>query len=146
MRELRQKRGLTQMELAERLGLPQARVSELERGMRAPNLVAMLRLAVALECKVADVTPAVPGCAFDARNGFACSESRWRRRRPGGTENGFNHPVNDSAGLPRLSQAHPARLRRSGRCVAPFGTPPLPLRARSALPGHACRHRAFWQA
>lgn len=51
LRELRQKRGLTQVQLAERCGFPQARISELERGGRTPNLVTILRLAVALECK-----------------------------------------------------------------------------------------------
>lgn len=51
VRELRQKRGLTQVDLAERLALPQSRVSEIESGLRAPNLVTILRLAVALDCK-----------------------------------------------------------------------------------------------
>ncbi len=51
VRELRQKRGLTQVDLSERLGLPQSRISEIESGARAPNLVTILRLAVALECK-----------------------------------------------------------------------------------------------
>lgn len=51
LRELRQKRDLTQVELAERLGVPQSRVSEIESGARVPNLVTMLRLAAALECK-----------------------------------------------------------------------------------------------
>jgi transcriptional regulator with XRE-family HTH domain len=55
LRELRQKRGLTQVQLAERCDYPQARISELERGARAPNLVTMLRLALALECKVSDL-------------------------------------------------------------------------------------------
>jgi transcriptional regulator with XRE-family HTH domain len=51
VRELRQKRGLTQVELAERCGVPQARMSEIEKGASAPTLVTILRLAVALECK-----------------------------------------------------------------------------------------------
>jgi len=55
MRELRQKRGWTQVELAARCGFPQARISELERGARSPNLVTMLRLALALDCKVAEL-------------------------------------------------------------------------------------------
>jgi transcriptional regulator with XRE-family HTH domain len=55
MREVRQKQGLTQVELSERSGLPQARISELERGARMPNLGTILRLAVALECKVTDL-------------------------------------------------------------------------------------------
>jgi transcriptional regulator with XRE-family HTH domain len=52
IRELRQKRGLTQIDMSERLGLPQSRISEIERGARVPNLVTILRLAIALECKV----------------------------------------------------------------------------------------------
>ena len=51
VRELRQKRGLTQVDLAERLGVPQSRVSEIESGSRVPNLVTMLRLSIALDCK-----------------------------------------------------------------------------------------------
>jgi transcriptional regulator with XRE-family HTH domain len=51
VRELRQKRGLTQVDLAQRMELPQSRISEIESGLRAPNLVTILRLAVALECK-----------------------------------------------------------------------------------------------
>lgn len=52
VRELRQKKGLTQVDLSERLGLPQSRVSEIESGVRAPNLVTILRIALALYCKV----------------------------------------------------------------------------------------------
>ena len=51
VRELRQKRGLTQADLAGRLGVPQSRISEIESGSRVPNLVTMLRLAAALDCK-----------------------------------------------------------------------------------------------
>lgn len=51
VRDLRQKRGLTQNDLAQRLGVPQSRISEIESGTRVPNLVTMLRLAAALECK-----------------------------------------------------------------------------------------------
>lgn len=51
VREIRQKRGLTQVELGERLGFPQNRVSEIENGSRSPTLVTILRLAIALGCK-----------------------------------------------------------------------------------------------
>ena len=51
VRELRKKHGLTQVDIAERLGIPQSRVSEIEGGTRAPTLVTLLRLATALECK-----------------------------------------------------------------------------------------------
>lgn len=52
VRELRQKRGLTQVDLGERLSFPQSRVSEIEKGSRVPNLETILRLALALDCKV----------------------------------------------------------------------------------------------
>lgn len=55
MRDVRQERGLTQVQLSERSGLTQARISELEHGSRMPNLVTILRLAVALDCKVMDL-------------------------------------------------------------------------------------------
>jgi len=55
MKEIRQKRGLTQIELSQRSGFSQARVSELERGSRMPNLVTILRIASALDCKVAEL-------------------------------------------------------------------------------------------
>lgn len=51
VREIRQKRGMTQVELGERLGFPQNRVSEIENGSRSPTLVTILRLAIALKCK-----------------------------------------------------------------------------------------------
>lgn len=51
VREIRMKRGLTQVDLAARLGTPQGRVSDLERGLRVPNLETILRVAAALECK-----------------------------------------------------------------------------------------------
>ena len=51
VRDLRQKGGLTQADLALRMGLPQSRISEIESGTRVPNLVTLLRLAAALECK-----------------------------------------------------------------------------------------------
>jgi transcriptional regulator with XRE-family HTH domain len=52
LRELRQKRGLSQEALAERMGIPQTHVSAMERGVKFPNLLTVLRLALALECKV----------------------------------------------------------------------------------------------
>jgi len=58
MRELRQKRGLTQVEVSERSGLPQARISEMERGARVPNLLTMIRIAVALDCRFGDLASA----------------------------------------------------------------------------------------
>jgi len=55
LREVRLKRGLSQQELAERVGIPQPHVSAMESGVKFPNLLTVLRLAVALECKVTEL-------------------------------------------------------------------------------------------
>jgi transcriptional regulator with XRE-family HTH domain len=70
MPELRDKGGLTQVEVSQRTGLPQSRVSELERGARVPNLLTMIRIAVALERKFADLASAFDknGLRFSCRN------------------------------------------------------------------------------
>jgi len=52
IREVRLKRGLSQQTLADRVGIPQTHVSAIELGIQLPNLLTVLRLAVALECKV----------------------------------------------------------------------------------------------
>jgi transcriptional regulator with XRE-family HTH domain len=52
IREVRLKRGLSQQALAERVGIPQTHVSAMELGVQFPNLLTILRLAIALECKV----------------------------------------------------------------------------------------------
>jgi transcriptional regulator with XRE-family HTH domain len=55
LRELRQAAGLTQQALAERAGLPHTHISAMERGIKLPNLLTLLRLAVALDCKAAQL-------------------------------------------------------------------------------------------
>ena len=55
LRELRVKRGMSQQALAERVGIPQTHVSAMELGIKFPNLLTVLRLAVALHCKVVDL-------------------------------------------------------------------------------------------
>jgi DNA-binding XRE family transcriptional regulator len=56
LREVRLKRGgLGQQGLADRVGIPQTRVSAMEIGIKFPNLLMVLLLAAALECKVADL-------------------------------------------------------------------------------------------
>lgn len=52
LRDLRKKRGMTQVMLAEATGIPQNHVSSIERGTKVPNLLTLIRLAQALECKV----------------------------------------------------------------------------------------------
>lgn len=55
LRELRLKRRLTQHELAEAAGLTDAYVSNMENGIAVPSLTTILRLAVALRCKVTEL-------------------------------------------------------------------------------------------
>lgn len=52
LRELRNKRGLTQVELAELTGVPQNHISTIERGAKLPTIGTLIRFAFALECKV----------------------------------------------------------------------------------------------
>jgi transcriptional regulator with XRE-family HTH domain len=56
LRELRDKSGLTQGAVAEAMGVPQTHVSAMERGLMLPNLLTVIRLAVALDCKVSALT------------------------------------------------------------------------------------------
>lgn len=55
LREIRKKRGVTQVELADLTGLPQSHVSAMERGAILPNLLTLLRLAKALGCKTSEL-------------------------------------------------------------------------------------------
>lgn len=55
LRALREKSGVTQVVLAERTGLRQSHISDIERGSTLPNLVTLLRIADALPCKVSDL-------------------------------------------------------------------------------------------
>jgi transcriptional regulator with XRE-family HTH domain len=58
LRELRKKRGMTQVMLAETTGIPQNHISSIERGTKVPNLLTLIRLAYALECKVSALVSA----------------------------------------------------------------------------------------
>lgn len=55
LRELRRKHKLTQAQIAERSGLLQHHISELENGLRMPSLVTLLKLAAAIGCKPTDL-------------------------------------------------------------------------------------------
>jgi transcriptional regulator with XRE-family HTH domain len=52
LRELRQKYGMTQQQLAAATGLTEGYISNMERGQKVPSLTTVLRLALALDCKV----------------------------------------------------------------------------------------------
>jgi len=56
LREIRQARGLTQKEVAERSGILIPYLSSLENGARLPTLTIVIRLAEALDCKVSQLT------------------------------------------------------------------------------------------
>ena len=56
LRELRQRKDVTQVVLAERSGLPQSHISAIETGSMLPTLVTLIRIAAALRCKVSDLT------------------------------------------------------------------------------------------
>jgi len=55
LRQLRTARGMTQNQLADRCRSNVPFISNLERGMTAPSLAMLLRLAEALECRVVDL-------------------------------------------------------------------------------------------
>lgn len=55
LRELRRRRRLTQEALADAAGLAGPYVSDMERGVKVPSLTTLLRLSVALDCKVTEL-------------------------------------------------------------------------------------------
>ncbi len=55
LRKLRMKRGLSQLALAEGCSSNIAYISELERGLKVPTITMLLRLAVALKCRMRDL-------------------------------------------------------------------------------------------
>ena len=55
LREVRQRRRITQDTLALTAGLTKAYISDMERGLKVPSLTTVLRLAVALDCKVTEL-------------------------------------------------------------------------------------------
>ncbi|HYK03181.1 MAG TPA: helix-turn-helix transcriptional regulator [Thermoanaerobaculia bacterium] len=55
LRELRDKRGETTRSLAELAGMSYTYLSDLERGIKTPTLATIVRLALALRCKVTDL-------------------------------------------------------------------------------------------
>lgn len=56
LRQARRKRALTQEIVADRVGCSQGHLSAIEWGERVPNLLMIIRLALALECKITDLT------------------------------------------------------------------------------------------
>ncbi len=61
LRELREQRGESQRSLADLTGSTHAYISQMERGLKVPTLTMIIRLAVALECEVADLVDVFAG-------------------------------------------------------------------------------------
>ena len=55
IREARDARGLTQAELAERIGVSRKTVNTVENGVFVPSTIVALKLAGALGCRVEDL-------------------------------------------------------------------------------------------
>lgn len=58
LREMRLRRKVTQRQLSEAAGMSEAYISNLEHGLKVPSLTTIIRLAVALDCKVLDLVGA----------------------------------------------------------------------------------------
>lgn len=61
LRELREERGESQRSLADLTGSTHAYISQMERGLKVPTLTMIIRLAVALNCEVADLVDVFAG-------------------------------------------------------------------------------------
>lgn len=58
LRAMRVKRGVTQQALAVAAGMSEAYISNMEHGFKVPSLTTIIRVAVALDCKVMDLVGA----------------------------------------------------------------------------------------
>jgi ribosome-binding protein aMBF1 (putative translation factor) len=57
IKDAREKADLTQMQLAERSGLPQSHISRLENGQHSPSFVTLSKIALALKIPISDLDP-----------------------------------------------------------------------------------------
>jgi transcriptional regulator with XRE-family HTH domain len=58
LREMRLKRNVTQQALAEAAEMSLTYISNMEHGLKVPSLTTIIRIAVALDCKVMDLVGA----------------------------------------------------------------------------------------
>jgi transcriptional regulator with XRE-family HTH domain len=63
LKELREQRGETQRSLAEAAGFSYPYIAEMESGRKVPSLTTLLRLAIALDCKIVELVE-----VFDRRD------------------------------------------------------------------------------
>jgi transcriptional regulator with XRE-family HTH domain len=82
LRELRRKRGLTQGVVADRVGCSQSHLSTIEWGERVPNLLMIIRLALALECRVTELMGSFDRA--DLRSMLPETDAHTRTRRHSG--------------------------------------------------------------
>lgn len=55
IREVRESKGVTQVELCTKVGINQSKLSQIENGKYLPSLVTLQRLAWGLDCKICDL-------------------------------------------------------------------------------------------
>lgn len=55
LKDLRDYHGISQRELARRIGVGKTTISEIERGVRLPNVLTAIRIARALETTVEEI-------------------------------------------------------------------------------------------
>ena len=97
LRRLRQERGLTQRELARRLGLSQATICSYEAGRKHPSLQRLSTLARALRVPEGELAPLLPERATPSTP-FGCALRELRERR-GWTQEQLAGRIGCSAGL-----------------------------------------------
>src|SRR5437764_14726937 len=98
LRDVRTKRGSTQQALAEVAGMSLTYVNNLEHGLKVPSLTTILRLAVALNCKVMELVG-----AYDKTDITRVLTKEVRRSR---------HAAPSHLGASRLPSLHPAQPKR----------------------------------
>lgn len=67
LREIRQKKGMTQQELADIAQMSLTYISNMEHGMKVPSLTTIIRLAVAMECRPTELIRPFDGAGDAAR-------------------------------------------------------------------------------
>src|SRR3954467_2841937 len=68
LREMRIERGLTQPDLAGRVGTSASNISDLERGIKVPTLTTIARLAHALSCNVTELVKVLDGATASSKS------------------------------------------------------------------------------